>query len=87
MIISLFVALPRKVSGKVKRVASGGALLLLAAAAACPRGIMALGLSGGALTSAGEWATGSLLSVLVWFVCLRARISVCFCAPPFGFRK
>lgn len=67
----------------MKRLSSGGSLLLLAAAAVCPRGILALGLAGGALTSAGEWATGPS-EFLAWFsvvfayagmyvCCLRAR--------------
>lgn len=42
------------VSGKVKRASAGGALLLLAGAAAAPRGLIALGLAGGALANAGE---------------------------------
>lgn len=41
-------------SGNLKRASAGGALLLLAAAAAAPRGVLALGLAGGALASAGE---------------------------------
>lgn len=47
-----FVLIP--VSGKVKKMGAGGALLLLTAAVVAPRGKLALGLAGGALANAGE---------------------------------
>lgn len=42
------------VSGYVKRLAAGAAVLLLAGAAVAPRGVVALWLTGSALGSSGE---------------------------------